>query len=410
MKFLKIILTTLTLSLFLSVLPGFAMESDIGDLISQWQRLDPEGANQNKSAIKKLKDKQEKKFKKQIDKVFKSEFEAVFGKSLKPSQVYDGMKSLEALISGDYDAAVKEGGKWTLGIVAPAVNSYITVVQKTYKLIKGVERVWVNDLYYTDAYFNAIEIIDGNIGYYRYVPSYLFKFDPADPANRRLKTLWERMKDLERQMFEQWRDGSETNKAAVDLLLYGKGWDARFRSALGKSPSDRQIFNHFLYRYTSGGNREKLVDILIYHYLEPLLKKEAALAKKRFSKAMAKAVTAASELEVKTKVEPVIYRFASSRKNLAPLYEVPIGRQIVVFVAVKGLPAKSLKSKYEYKLILGGPDDHGTAKTITRGMYVSRNPDLDAVVFLAKFSKGLSKTPGRYSARLKYSDPPWQPV
>ena len=103
-------MTTLALSLLLSVVPGLAIGSDIGDLLSQWQRMDPKGFKKNETAVKKLKDKQEKQFKKNIDNVFKSQFEAVFGTSLKPSQVYDGMKSVEALTSGDYDAAVKEGG------------------------------------------------------------------------------------------------------------------------------------------------------------------------------------------------------------------------------------------------------------------------------------------------------------
>ncbi|MCG8552618.1 MAG: hypothetical protein MI799_19615, partial [Desulfobacterales bacterium] len=267
--------------------------ADISGLLSLWQQTDPSGYMSCAPDVEKIKQRQEKQFKAQMDAAFKKEFDAVFGQGLEPSRVYDGMKAVEALTAGDYHAAAKEGGTWVLGIIAPTLNTYVGVVQKTYQLMKAAERIWVKDLYYTDAYFAATQIVDDQMSDSQnpYVPSYLFKFNPGDPKNADIKAVWERMKDRERKMLALWRN----NKAAVHQICFHNEWKTRLVSALGKMPTDREVFNHFLYHYTSGGYRERLVKTLNSQYLEPLMISEARAVKKRFSHAMARAVAAGAK-------------------------------------------------------------------------------------------------------------------
>lgn len=310
--------------LALSFYPGQA-DADIGGLLSQWQQMDPGAYGNSRASVEKLKKQQEKQFKDQIDKAFQSEFEAVFGKTLKPSQVYDGMKAVEAFAAGDYHYAAKEGGTWVLGIIAPTLNSYVGVVQKTYKLMKAAEKVWVNDLYYTDAYWNAQEIVEEEIRDpdRPYVPSYLFKFNPADPKNAGIKAIWEEMKNRERQMHHQWRSKDDAHKRAVEQICMHNEWKTRLVSALGKMPTDREIFNHFLYRYTSGGHRQKLVEILNFRYLEPLVSREARAVKARFSVAMARAVNAAASAAQEAEKE------AGDKKKKEAAQPTPVDPKVI---------------------------------------------------------------------------------
>ena len=294
--------------LFFSILAwtgtGMAASPDMGDLLSLWQQMDPQGFSRNTTAVKKLKEKKEKKFKDNIDKAFKKEFEAVFGSKAKPSQVYDGLKAVEALVAGDFATGTKEGGKWVLGIVAPGLNSYIGVLQKTHKLIKAVEKAWVNDLYRTDAYYHAMEIIDrARIAEPPYIPSYLIKFDHKDPASKGLMHLWNEMRRREKAMYWEWKTKDQAHINALTELGYGSldhispfgaAWQSRFRSALGKVPTEREVFNHFLYYHMSSVDREQIAVNLSVWYLEPLMRREAKAAEEKFSRAMAKAVGAAA--------------------------------------------------------------------------------------------------------------------
>ena len=276
--------------------------------------LNPAALKEIEGQLNRLAPDKRKLAEKGVDKLFGSSFEKVFNKNLNPSDIFSVAESIAAASDGDWNTAVEKGS--VLMQAAPYFsnfNAYLTLVSGTKELIKTSIQVWEKDLYNTDAYFNAQKIFTRELNNRidPYIPSYLIKFDSKSVAAEDLQAIKESMMKKEEGMFTEWQFKDSSHEHAVDVLVTGP-WASRLRSILKKDPTVKQIFNHFLYYYTSGpGLRPEITETYRYHYLLPMSKKIsrmyrdqwAAMIKSGFAREIKRA---AESSKPRLKVRPVM--------------------------------------------------------------------------------------------------------
>ena len=328
--------------LFISALCTHASALEWSDLLDAWKEADPNGYGQNQKLVEDFKEDEGKKEKKFIYKAFEDQFKEVFGESVKPSEVYEFMKVADLFADGQFEEGSKEGGKQLMAKLLPKLNTYVTVVEQASKMIGATEQAWVNELYNTDAYLNAVHIISTQINKRDapYVPSYLIKFDHNAPENAELLRLYRSMQDREAAMFKDWSEKDQAHVEAVEMLTTAN-WAAKLRSALKRDPTERQIFNHFLYRFTTN-QRKQLGETLKDEYLVDLAESEAKLAIKRVSMNMAWA------LETVTKGSPES-SMSAKKVNVAQLEREVLGNIKSAADKAKRLQFSILDSNYPGK-------------------------------------------------------------
>lgn len=328
----------------------FCFSTDWVTVITRIRDFDPAGYDRSaKPIMDRLKDQgflTSDEGKKLLDKSFKDSFESVFGASLKPSEALDLIRISEAVAAGDTQVSLKEGGNFLVSKFLPLVGNYIKLLESCAKLIHAVENDWVDGLYSTKAYLNLSEMILKErirSGADPYVPSYLIKYDPKGQLAPDLKALQEKMRAFESKWFYEWSEGNLENSEAVRILS-GPDWSARLRSALKRSPTNRELFNHFLYRIT-GQTRKVFLEKYQEHYLLALSKKLVKLDRNKFMSAMAKGLRNIVEVSA-AKTSSGISEI-TIRANLVDEVEgIPAGARI--FYSFRGSPTERYKIKIGY--------------------------------------------------------------
>lgn len=292
------------LALLAVLLPDHAFASSWGVVIDHWEQYNATDDRLKKAQekAKKKSEKAEKDFKKSIDKLFKENFEAVLGDKIKPSEAFDLLKIIEGAAAGDIEYAGKQSTDFLIAKYTPLLGSYITVLKKSAEGIKLAEKVWIAELYYTDAASNALTLItEAKREYPPYIPSYMITYLRNNKAlGKEIQKIYGKMIARELKMFTDWQGKDQAHINAVEELLYEgtdnalikNTWDARLRAKLGYTPSERKIFNHFLYYYTSN-HKQQYLESFQYEYIEPMLKREARKQRSLMNKAASDAINQA---------------------------------------------------------------------------------------------------------------------
>lgn len=267
-----------------------AMRADAQDwhaAFEEWAVTHTQAASAYDAAKKRAAD-NEKNFKDISDKAFQNSFDQVFGSgNFKPSEALDLMKVAEAASYGDYKVAGEGAGDLAIARFAPGLGQYIALMKATASGIKATEQVWINGLMETKAYKSSLDILfkQPTSGSNAYIPSYLLAYLQNNPAyGDRVKSIYKDMRSREAKMYDEWMQ----DEAAVDQLLLG-GWASRWISAMGKVPTQHQMFNYFLHKNTSEA-RAVYMRRFREFYLQPMLEEQARAEKKRISAAMNRAV------------------------------------------------------------------------------------------------------------------------
>ncbi|PHS23972.1 MAG: hypothetical protein COA84_10170 [Robiginitomaculum sp.] len=257
-------------------------------LLATMSRDDPALAAEWEKA-KKAAEKNENDFKKIADQQFQSAFDTVFGKDVfKPSEGLDVLKMIEAASAGDFEAVGKVGSEFLIAKYIPGLGQYIMVMQAMASGIKSMEQVWINGLKQTKAYENFITAMFADDDYDRpYIPSYMITYMRNNKTfGPQISKVYDEMRGREDRMFNTWMYDED----AVDQM--GRApWASRWVSARGKVPTEREMFNYFLYNLVKDAKGQYLEKFSDY-YLDPMVRQEARQQRQRLKNAMRQAVTA----------------------------------------------------------------------------------------------------------------------
>jgi hypothetical protein len=255
-------------------------------LIKSLAVLKPSQAEQLKESLNKFPLDRQKAIETGVDKLFGPVFKKMFNQAFKPSDVFTVSESIAAAADGDWETAVQKGTFFLESVAYfKNLNAYLMLVSSTKELINTTVNAWAKEIYNTKAYYNAQQIIERELRDRQnpYIPSYMIKFSEKSVIAEDLSALKKTMMDREYAMFTNWHQKDADHEEAVDILITGK-WASRLRQILKKQPSEKVIFNHFLYLYTSGpGNRPEIMENYRDRYLVPLSKKMAKVYKNQWS-------------------------------------------------------------------------------------------------------------------------------
>ncbi len=287
---LILIVIFLIVSGLLAAFPARA-QSDWDALIAQLGQTNPDLVAQWETA-KKDAEKNEKDLKSTSDRYFQSSFDAVFGKDkVKPSDGLEMMKIIEAASSGDIDYASKAGGELFIASYMPGLGQYIAVMKKAAEGIKAAEQMWIDGLNDTKAYQNFIEILYAQpTGRDPYIPSYMITYlRNNEQFGAQISVIYDDMRAREDQMFRQW----VSDDAAMTQMLL-PGWASRWISARGKVPTEREMFNYFLYNQVKN-SKARYMERFVDEYIRPLIRQEARLQRQKLSAIMTSALIQISQ-------------------------------------------------------------------------------------------------------------------
>ncbi len=276
-----------------------AMAEDWDVLLANMVKEDPTLAAEWEKA-KKAAEKNEKDLKKFADDQFQKSFDTVFGeKKFKPSEGLELIKVLEAASAGDYEAAGKVGSEFLIAKYTPGLGQYITVMKAAASAIKGLEAIWIKGLKQTKAHENFVTAFFADDNYQRpYIPSYMITYLRNNKTfGAQISVIYDEMRGREDKMFWQWM----ADEGAVDQMKLAT-WSSRWVSALGKLPTDRQMFNYFLYEMVKNSKSSYLKKFGEV-YIEPMIQREAWEQRRKMKSAMLAAIqkiTAAAESDDKT--------------------------------------------------------------------------------------------------------------
>jgi len=304
MKFLSLVFLS-----FWVVFPSLQAEenrlSQIQQVIDTWKDYDPNTHSALDHLWKKAQEEitDEKKLSNNADKYFKDSFEKVFEGEVSPADTLTMIKLFDGLAMGDYDEAQKTGGEFILSKLCPAMSGYVSVMQATASTMDAVIKDWVKDLYDTPAYNYCIAILDREAfkANGAYVPSIWINAEVLPE----LKELKQQMQSREAQMQTEWSLRDAAHEAAVDDLVRGP-WAARLRQALGREPSQQQIFNHFLLHHL-GPQRKFVMRRYQEQYLDPMMSRQLRKERKRLRQAMEAFLTRLSQPQIEGLPEGAVY-------------------------------------------------------------------------------------------------------
>jgi len=262
--------------------------NDWEEFANQWSKKEETSDERLKKAKEKA-DKNEKEFKKLVDKEFENSFKKVFNGTLKPSEALDILKVLEAASAGDFKYAGENGADFLIAKFVPVLGTYITIMKGTADLIKVGMENWSNQIYYTDAYFNAMSLIlKASREYPPYIPSYMITYLRNNKSyGKDVQKIWNKMRDKEAWMFDRWKTNDLDHEEAVRKLMHT--YQGQLRTKLGKDAIEREVFNHFLH-YTVSNKKAKYLEEFQYEYIEPLLRREIRKQKKVYKRAVNEAI------------------------------------------------------------------------------------------------------------------------
>lgn len=254
----------------------------------EWAQTHPQAAREYEKA-KKQAEQNEKDLKKISDRAFQSSFDNVFGSNnFKPSEAIDLIKAVEAVSYGDYQAAGEASGGLVISKFAPGLGQYIELMKVAAKGIKIAEQAWIEGLYETRACKNSVELLDREpkTGPNAYIPSYMLMYLKNNQTfGSKITPIYHSMQAREAAMFDAWMN----DEGAVDQMLLG-GWAGRWRSAMGKVPTERQMFNYFLHKNTSS-DRARYMERFQRYYLEPMIDEQVRQQKRKYNTAMRNALS-----------------------------------------------------------------------------------------------------------------------
>lgn len=256
--------------------------SDWEAVFAEWSADHPDLAKQWEKA-KKDAEKSEKNIKKIADKEFQNSFDAVFGKDkYKPSDALEVIKVVEALSAGDLEFAGKASTGLLIAKYVPVLGQYITVAKAVVSAIKEAEQVWIKGLYQTKAYTNFTELLYAEpTGENAYIPSYMITYlRKNEQLGAEITKIYQDMRDREDRMFKKWL---YDEKSVTQMML--APWASRWISARGKVPTEREMFNYFLY-HTVKNAKAKYMERFVDEYMRPLVRHQAYLKKQQFLQAM----------------------------------------------------------------------------------------------------------------------------
>lgn len=274
-------------SLFVHVETAMAQTQDWDTLLANMTQDDPALAAQWEKA-KKAAEKNEKDLKKFSDKHFQKSFDTVFGEgSFKPSEGLELLKVLEAASAGDVQSAGEGLSAFIIAKYTPGLGQYITVMKTVASGIKSMEQVWIKGLNQTKAYQNFIEVLYANPNYDRpYIPSYMITYlRNNETFGPQIGLIYDEMRVREDEMFRQWL----FDDAAMTQMMLPT-WSSRWISARGKVPTEREMFNYFLYELVKNSKAQYLEKFGDY-YMEPLIRQEARGQRQKLKQAMRQALT-----------------------------------------------------------------------------------------------------------------------
>lgn len=173
--------------------------------------------------------------------------ESALGKRFSKSDGETILKSIEAASAGDWEAAARVAGPDLIGRYLPLAGHYIWALQKTNEILQSTIQDWVNDLYKLPQYRWIEQEVESYYAELSKIDGFRQLADPYLPSYRLAEGSEEqkRMREWEANLFQRWVERTEFN---VDELETAYG--PRLRQALGRMPTDREIFNHFYYRIT----------------------------------------------------------------------------------------------------------------------------------------------------------------
>jgi hypothetical protein len=163
----------------------------------------------------------------------------VLGDGISPSQLLDGMRAIDAILSGDWTKAGENSAELVIGLFSSTFGGYLNIHKAAREATKAVIENWVQDLYDHPAYKGVVDVLNRHIidsakAKNPYLPSYL--------CGSHL-SLRNNMLERETGMYESW-----VSRPAYDVedLVTGT-WAARIRQATGRAGlTERQVFNALL--------------------------------------------------------------------------------------------------------------------------------------------------------------------
>jgi len=260
----------------------FAQSPDWKAVFAEWSRDNPNLAKQWEQA-KKNAEKKEKNLKDFSDKAFQQSFDSVFGKDVyKPSNALEVMKVLEAASAGDLRVAGETTSNLLIAKYVPVLGQYITVMRTVSSGIKAAEQAWIKGLYDTKAHERFRDIFsEQSTGRDPYIPSYMITYLRNNKQlGGEITKIYDEMRRREAKMFDKWR----TDTFEIERLTLAP-WASQWRSARGKVPTEREMFNYFLYNKVKN-SRRVYMERFTYEYMEPLIRRAAYQHKEKIAQTM----------------------------------------------------------------------------------------------------------------------------
>ncbi|WP_417462809.1 hypothetical protein [Kordiimonas sp.] len=267
-----------------------AQSPDWESVFSEWSKNHPEQVQLWEKA-KQDAEKNEKRIKDLSDKAFQQSFDAVFGKDVyKPSEALGVMKALEAASAGDFHAAGETTNALLISRYMPVLGQYITAMNTLASGIRSAEQVWIKGLEETPAYERFITIYaERKAGRGAYIPSYMITYLRNNKLlGGEITKIYNDMRAREDRMFERW----QSDTFEIERLRLAP-WASQWRSARGKVPDPRQMFNYFLYNLVKDAKHvylERFTD----EYIRPLIRREAYNQEQKIAHTMAAALQSIS--------------------------------------------------------------------------------------------------------------------
>lgn len=165
--------------------------------------------------------------------------EDALGGSITPSQLLDGMRTIEAIQAGDWKNAGENSAGLIIGLFSSTFGGYLTVHKAAREAVTAVIENWVQDLYDHPAYKGVVDVLNKTVvdsakAKDPYLPSYLCGSNPS---------IQSAMQAKEARMYESWIERPEYR---VEELVTGQ-WASRIRQETGRANmTERQVFNALL--------------------------------------------------------------------------------------------------------------------------------------------------------------------